>query len=103
MPLRLVNDVTVRLNSAPVSLNSTMVYSLNIIDLKIGQLSIWVDHFHFVFSFIVELLIHELLIFFQPVPWQGGFKNPYSGIIVWPEPDPVKTKLTLFKVNRNLS
>lgn len=29
--------------------------------------------------------------------WQGGFKNPYSGIIVWPEPDPVKTKLTLFK------
>lgn len=35
---------------------------------------------------------------FQPVPWQGGFKNPYRGIIVWPEPDLVKTKLTLFKV-----
>ena len=40
---------------------------------------------------------------FQPVLWQGGFKNPYSGIIVWPEPDPVKTKLTLFKVNTNLT
>ena len=32
------------------------------------------------------------------MPWQGGFKNPYRGIIVWPEPDLVKTKLTLFKV-----
>ncbi|KAL9968071.1 hypothetical protein ACROYT_G026398 [Oculina patagonica] len=32
-----------------------------------------------------------------PVRWQSGIKNPSRGIHVWPEPDPVKTKLTLVK------
>ena len=73
MSLRLVNDVTVRLNSAPVSLNSTMVYSLNIIDLKIGQLSIRVDHFHFVISFIVELLNPRTIDFFSAGAMAGRF------------------------------
>ena len=62
----------------------------------------WVNHmFYFVISPHTTYLstYQSTIDFFQPVPWQGGFKNPYSGIIVWPEPDPVKMKLTLFKVN----
>ena len=80
----------------PVSLNSTQVYNQNITDLKVVSSQYGLYHVPF-------RLINQILNFvFQPVPWQGGFKNPYSGIIVWPEPDPVKTKLTLLKVNTKL-
>ncbi|XP_078377430.1 uncharacterized protein LOC144660627 [Oculina patagonica] len=37
----------------------------------------------------------------KPVPWQPGFKNPYRGIHVWPEPDPQKAKLTLLKNSKD--
>ncbi|KAJ7318893.1 EH domain binding protein 1 [Desmophyllum pertusum] len=33
----------------------------------------------------------------KSVPWQSGHINPYRGVHVWPEPDPVKTDITLVK------
>ena len=35
----------------------------------------------------------------QPVAWFGGIENGYRGVHVWPEPDPVDSKLTLLKVS----
>lgn len=32
------------------------------------------------------------------MPWQPGISNPFRGIIVWPEPDPVDITVTLYKV-----
>ena len=33
--------------------------------------------------------------------WQPGISNPFRGIIVWPEPDPVDITVTLYKVMYN--
>ena len=31
--------------------------------------------------------------------WQPGISNPFRGIIVWPEPEPVEINVTLYKVH----
>ncbi|KAL9988985.1 hypothetical protein ACROYT_G003486 [Oculina patagonica] len=33
----------------------------------------------------------------KPMSWQPGISNPFRGIIVWPEPDPVDINVTLYK------
>lgn len=33
----------------------------------------------------------------KPMSWQPGISNPFRGIIVWPEPEPVDITVTLYK------
>ena len=68
-----------------IAVLSPLISSLNVTDFLIVSLSsrnIYPDSFRS-----------------QPVAWFGGIENGCRGVHVWPEPDPVDSKLTLLKVS----